>query len=169
MSWEQISLDLNIVMYTVKWVLCEFLVKQIIKTAATLNNKISFRHIIIPFIHSTLLLAICYMKIVKYWENAMMCKLSSFLGSSLLVWNVPVISIHWHYFCDLKWSEVKVAQSYLTLRDPMDYTVYGILQAKILEWVALTFSRESSQPRDWTQVSHIADRFFTSWTTRGWT
>ena len=36
------------------------------------------------------------------------------------------------------------------------YTVHGILQARILEWVALPFSRESSQPRDWTQVSHIA-------------
>ena len=38
--------------------------------------------------------------------------------------------------------------SCLTLRDPMDYTVHGILQAKILEWVAIPFSRGSSQPRD---------------------
>ena len=48
----------------------------------------------------------------------------------------------------------------------MDYTVHGILQAKILEWVAFPFSRESSQPRDWTQVSRIAGRFFTGWATR---
>ena len=41
----------------------------------------------------------------------------------------------------VKWSEVKVAQSYLTLCDPMDYTVHGILQARILEWVAVPFSR----------------------------
>ena len=41
--------------------------------------------------------------------------------------------------------KVKVAQSYLTLCDPMDYTVYGILQARILEWVAVPFSRISSQ------------------------
>ena len=47
----------------------------------------------------------------------------------------------------------------------MDYTVHGILQAMILEWVAFPFSRESSQPRDQTQVSHITGRFFTSWTT----
>ena len=47
-----------------------------------------------------------------------------------------------------------------------DYTVDGILQARILEWVAIPFSRGSSQPRDWTQVSHIAGRFFTSWATR---
>ena len=40
----------------------------------------------------------------------------------------------------------------------MDYTVHGILQAKILEWVAFPFSRESSHPRDQTQVSRIAGR-----------
>ena len=44
--------------------------------------------------------------------------------------------------------EVKVTQSCLTLFDPMDYTVCGILQARILEWVAFPFSRGSSQPRD---------------------
>ena len=42
----------------------------------------------------------------------------------------------------------------------------GILQARILEWVAFSLSRESSQPRDWTQVSCIPGRFFTSWATR---
>ena len=42
----------------------------------------------------------------------------------------------------------------------------AILQARILEWVAMSFSRESSQPRDWTQVSSIAGRFFTIWATR---
>ena len=62
--------------------------------------------------------------------------------------------------------KVKVAQSCPTLYDPMDYTVRGILQARILEWVAFPFSRGSSQPRDQTQVSHIAGGFFTSWATR---
>ena len=42
---------------------------------------------------------------------------------------------------------VKIAQSCLTLCKPMDYTVHGILQARVLEWVAFPFSRESSQPR----------------------
>ena len=50
--------------------------------------------------------------------------------------------------------------------DPMDYTVRGILQARILEWVAFPFSRGSSQPRDRIQISYIASRFFTSWATR---
>ena len=44
-------------------------------------------------------------------------------------------------------------------------SVHGILQAKILECVAILFSRGSSQPKDWTQVSHIAGGFFTSWAT----
>ena len=48
---------------------------------------------------------------------------------------------------------------------PMDCMVHGILQARILEWVAFPFSRGSSQPRDWIQVSRIAGRFFTSWAT----
>ena len=48
----------------------------------------------------------------------------------------------------------------------MDYTVHGILQARILEWVAFPFSRVLSQPRDRTQVSHIAGGFFTNWATR---
>ena len=52
--------------------------------------------------------------------------------------------------------KVKAAQSCLTLCDPMDYTVHGILQARILEWAAFPFSRGSSQPRDGTQVSFIA-------------
>ena len=49
----------------------------------------------------------------------------------------------------------------------MDYTVHGILQTRILEWVAFafSFSRGSSQPRDWTQVSCLAGGFFTSWAT----
>ena len=43
---------------------------------------------------------------------------------------------------------------------------HGILQARILEWVVFSFSRDSSQLRDRTQVSHIAGRFITSWATR---
>ena len=60
---------------------------------------------------------------------------------------------------------MKVAQLCRTVCDPMDYTIHGILQARILEWVAFPFSRGSSQPRDQTQVSHTAGGFFTSWTT----
>ena len=57
-------------------------------------------------------------------------------------------------------------RSCLILCDTKDYTVPGILQAKILEWVAFPLSKGSSQPRDPTQISGIAGRFFTSWVTR---
>ena len=53
-----------------------------------------------------------------------------------------------------------------TLCNPIDYTVHGILQARILKWVAFPFSRGSSQPRDRTQISCIAGRFFTNWDIR---
>ena len=69
-----------------------------------------------------------------------------------------------------------VAQLCLTLCNPMDYSppgcsVHGISQAKTLEWVAISFSRGSSQPRYWAWVSCITGRFFTIWATReapGW-
>ena len=56
--------------------------------------------------------------------------------------------------------KVNVAQSCQTLCDPVDYTVHGILQARILEWVAFPFCRGSSQVRDRTQVSRTAGGFF---------
>ena len=65
-------------------------------------------------------------------------------------------------------SESEVAQSCPTLCDPMGGNlpgsmVHGIFQARIVEWATISFSRGSSQPRDWTQVSCIADRRFTVW------
>ena len=88
----------------------------------------------------------------------------------------------WWKTCDEKWIlffsfileskdfggkkvKVKAAQLCSTLCNPMDCVVHGILQARILEWVAFPFLRGSSQPRDQTQVSHIVARFFTSWAT----
>ena len=64
-----------------------------------------------------------------------------------------------------------VAKSCLTLCNLVDWSppgssVHGILQARIPEWVAMSFSRGSSWPRDWTLVSCIAGKFFTVWATR---
>ena len=64
-----------------------------------------------------------------------------------------------------------VTQSCPTLWDPMDCrppgsSVHGILQARILEWLAISFSRGSSWPRNQTQISCIAGRFFTNWAMR---
>ena len=81
--------------------------------------------------------------------------------------NPIIIGVYWWWQAVsagvILMNEVKVTQSCPTLCELMDYTDHGILQARILKWVAVPFSRGSSQPRDWTQVSHIAGGFFTSW------
>ena len=67
--------------------------------------------------------------------------------------------------------ESEVTQSCLTLCDPMAYSlpgssVHGIFQVIVLEWIAISFSRGSSQPSDRTRVSCTAGRFITDWATR---
>ena len=76
----------------------------------------------------------------------------------LLFWSSPQVT-------------VLVTQPCPTLWDPMDCSlpgpfVHGILQARILEWVGIPFSRGSSLPRDWTWVPCMVGRFFTVWATR---
>ena len=91
-----------------------------------------------------------------YWESA----IGELLKSGLL-------------YCALKDSESEsVSCSVVSLCDLMDCSpsgssVLGILWARILEWVAISSSRGSSWPKDWTWVSWIAGRFFTIWATRG--
>ena len=67
-----------------------------------------------------------------------------------------------HRFFHTSYFYSEIAQLCATLCDPIDYTVHGILQARILEWVAVPLTRGSSQSRDRTQVSLIAGGFFTS-------
>ena len=69
------------------------------------------------------------------------------------------------YIYKCTYMKVKVTQLCLPLYNPMDYNVH-VIQARILERVAFPVSKGSSQPRDRTQVSHNAGRFFTSWATR---
>ena len=89
----------------------------------------------------------------------------------------PSISLSspWKCSCSLTLMKVKseseVAQSCPTLCDPVDCglpgsSVHGIFQAIVLEWIAISFSRGSSKPRDWTRVSRVVDRCFTVWATR---
>ena len=75
--------------------------------------------------------------------------------------------------CGLEWvcSCVLVTQSRPLLYDPMDCglsgsSVHGVLQARIMEWIAIPFSRGFSWPRDQTRLSCMAGRFFTIWATR---
>ena len=75
------------------------------------------------------------------------------------------------YICVCVCVCVLVTQSCPSICDPMDCSLPGssvhwILQARILEWVTIPFSRGSSQSRDWTQVSCITGRFFTNWAIR---
>ena len=83
------------------------------------------------------------------------------------------MSIPWCNFAWCWWKVLGIIPHFVggwacpTLCNLMDYTVHGIFQARILEWVAVPFSRGSSQPRDQTQVSHIAGRFFTSLSHQG--
>ena len=77
-------------------------------------------------------------------------------------WNFIPSHFNWNDMC----VHAKSIQSCPTLCDPMDYSlpgssVRGILQARILEWVAISFTRGSSQPRDGTRVSRIVGRCFT--------
>ena len=97
-----------------------------------------------------------------------------FLSSVWLFMQLPsglqhFCSVIWWLPFEVKWSDV--AQSHPTLCDPMDCSLLGssvhaIFQAVVLEWIATSFSRGSSWPRDWTWVSHIVDRCFTKHYTR---
>ena len=85
-------------------------------------------------------------------------------------------STEWRRYLQITYTirlkvKVLVAQSCPTICDAMNWrppgsSVHGILQARILEWVGIPFSRRSSWPKDWTQVSHSTGRFFTFWATR---
>ena len=90
------------------------------------------------------------------------------------------ISLCLYFFAFIAWlhqcggvqsAESEVAQSCLTVCDPVGCSLPGssvhrIFQARVLEWIAISFSRGSSWPRDWTHVSRTAGRHFTVWATR---
>ena len=111
-----------------------------------------------------------------WWDTLRPCKCPA-------AYPLMRFSSHWWFLRDLIFIVVvtiyvcvciylsKVAQLCPTLCDPMDCslpgsTLHGILQARVLEWVAISFSRGSSQPRDQTQVSRIPGRCFNLWATR---
>ena len=108
------------------------------------------------------------LSITNSWSLLKLMSIELVMPSNHLILCCPLLllpSILW------KWSEIEVAQSCLTLCDPMDCrlpgsSVHGIFQAIVLEWIAISFSRGSSWPRDGTWVSHILDRRFTVWATR---
>ena len=101
------------------------------------------------------------------FHRTLRMKLKKSLKESLNTASTIIILL----FFNLLILRVVVAQSCLTLCVPMDCSlqgssVLGIFQARVLEWVAIFFSRRSPQPRDQTQVCLIAGRCFTVWATR---
>ena len=105
---------------------------------------------------STAAVATIYWELASLWPSAELFILWTFLIFAASMWGK---------------SEMKVLVTQLcpTLCDPMDCSpprssVHGILQVRILEWIVISSSRESSKPRNRTQVSCITGRFFTIWT-----
>ena len=98
-----------------------------------------------------------YWELARLWPSAELFILWTFLIFAASMWGKSEM-------------KVLVAQLCPTLCDPMDCSppgssVHRILQARILEWIAISSSRDSSKPRNRTQVSCITGRFFTVWTT----
>ena len=106
-----------------------------------------------------------------FWRGLFHCLFLQ-QNSLCLNWECPLCCFILFLFlllCKVRWSHSVVsAQSCPTLCNPVDckllgFSVHGILQARILEWIAVFFSRGSSRPRDWTRVSLIVDRRLTVW------
>ena len=88
---------------------------------------------------------------LKNWEipNRIQRRVHSLVSTSTTMWVRMLVTQSCPTLCDLMDSS------------PLGSSVHGVLQARILEWVAISFSRGSSQPREWTQVFRIAGRVFT--------
>ena len=113
------------------------------------------------------------LKLIRYWLSSR-TYIAKIVDTEWPLWGQYCdrrkdLVISWLY--ELTESESEVAQSCPTLCNPMDCSlsgssVHGIFQARVLEWIAISFPRGSSWPRNRTRVSHIAGRRFTIWATR---
>ena len=101
-----------------------------------------------------------YLRVVHGSPSALLLNLFSIFSLSNWSQSHHGLSSQYSGSCS---CEVKVAQLCPTLCISMNYTVHGILQARILEWIAFPFSRGSFRPRNRTGVSCVAGGFFTSW------
>ena len=117
------------------------------------SRSLRVTHVIVskPSIHSPHRISTrnaSYLCSYRFCYKEVLCSISLSLSLSLVAKSCPTLASTWD--CS-----------------PPSSSVHGILQARILEWVAISFSRGSSQPRDRTRVSYTAGRCFTDWATRG--
>ena len=82
-----------------------------------------------------------------------------------LLWVILFFFFFWLWFLVKLLSHVRLSATPMACT-LSDFSVHGIFQARVLEWVAISFSRRSSRPREWTQVSRVVGRCFTVWATR---
>ena len=113
----------------------------------------------------TLLTSVCILVTQTLIEILSVPITPDWLTPSPLRGNHSVTSL-WYWYRGAKWSRsALLASLWPRGLQPTSLLVHGIFQARVLEWVAIFFSRGSSQPRDWTQVFPIARRWFTIWAT----
>ena len=122
-------------------------------------------------IHSSLIF-LCNFVLSDF--SSLFCSLVSVVKSVLILFIFLIcqlLALSFSSLFHLLPPESEVAQSYPILCNPMDCSllgssVHGIFQARVLEWIAISFSRGSSRPRNWTWASRISGRRFTVWATR---
>ena len=113
----------------------------------------------------------CFYGLIYFWPHQVACRIlipppgiqpapPVFEAWSLNHWTTREVLKVWF------WREAESLSHARLFAIPLASSVHGILQARILEWVPVPFIRASSQPRDWTQVSHIAGRVLSGWATR---
>ena len=132
--------------------------------AFPLRSEVRQEWVFLPFLINILLKVILRDTVKKKNKKYTDCK-----GRNKTISILKLHSLVYIKFWKWKWSEV--VQSCPTFCDPVDYrlpgiSVHGILQARILEWVTISFSRGSSRPRDRTRVSWVGGRCFNLWATR---
>ena len=130
-------------------------------------------------VQNTVYLVLAFGYSMEVWLGTMILHLGGVLVLRRILfsnWSIVNLQCCVHFWCTENWficryacMFVQALQPCLTLCDPMDYSppgssVHGILQARILEWVAMPSSRESSQSRDQNHISCTAGGFFTTMT-----
>ena len=154
------------------WVVNPVLGEKIFETLRVPGASLPF---VVPLWDGCLAFLLEHVQVaLSFWENTSYCWSTDCEKCILQIsWNWPLVLLFLTQIrrLSLAFYLYIVLPLCLTLCNPMDCglpgsTIHGILQARILEWVARPFSRGSSQPRNGTQVSHIAGRFFTIWGTR---